>query len=105
MKLKFSYNLQDNLYLIGHRKISQHYHEPIRPIAKEKSRKKRRSSKEEKKPEKEKFSKSPQKFPAIKVLPQISENKELTQEQISDHETEGAVWPKVSSFLSVSRTV
>ncbi|XP_065051881.1 band 3 anion transport protein-like isoform X2 [Rhopilema esculentum] len=80
--------------LVGHRKISQHYHEPIRPIVKEKSKKKRRSSKEEKKTEKEKFSKSPQKFPAIKVLPQISENKELTQEQISDHETEGAVWPK-----------
>lgn len=87
----------------GHRKISQHYHEPIRPLVKDKSQKRKKSRKEENKGEKDKFSKSPQKFHAIKVMPQIAENKELTQEQISDHEMEGAVWPKVIChfFLSI----
>jgi len=90
------YNFDEKDYR-RHRKISQHYHEPIRPLAKGKSKKKKRSHKDEKKTEKEKFVKSPQKFPMIKIMPQISEHKELTQEQISDHESELAVWPKVYS--------
>jgi len=94
------YNFDEKDYR-RHRKISQHYHEPIRPLAKGKSKKKKRSHKDEKKTEKEKFVKSPQKFPMIKIMPQISEHKELTQEQISDHESELAVWPKVYSQVKV----
>ena len=60
-----------------------------------KSKKKKKRIAKEHKPDKEMYPKSPQKFSPIKVMPQISENTELTQEQISDHEVEAAVWPKV----------
>ena len=43
--------------------------------------------------------KSPQKFPVINIMPQIAENKELTQEQISDHESERVVWPRVCTYV------
>ncbi len=91
------------LSFLGHRKRSQHYHEPIRPLVKEKkSRKKSAKVPKEKKPEKEKIvAKSPQKFPPIKVLPPLAEDKELTQEQISDHEVEAVVWPKVGFIFCI----
>ena len=83
--------------IVGHRKLSQHHHAPIRPLdgGKHRRRKRKHAVAAQEKQDKElKYPKSPVKLAPIKPLPPLAEHKELTVDELTDKENEQAVWPK-----------